>query len=250
MTSFAIKLIAILAMTVDHTAAIFGQEGLMSLFPSLTLTCSYHIINIMRGVGRIAFPLFAFQVAQSSRKTHSMTKYIGRLALLAVLTEPIFYASLSLEAATVQGFLKNLLGFNLNNVFFTFTLAVSVIYIYQLLEAKKHRWILFIPAFAAGIFLCGYIGSDYGMPGILLVVLMYLSKTKLHTCIVITVWSICVYLAPGLLLYNVVDCLCAILSCVLICIYNGERGKSFKWFFYIYYPTHLLILSLLRGVIS
>lgn len=144
MTSYFIKITAVIAMTIDHVAAIIGQMGLLSIFPSLSLQTSYYIINLMRAIGRIAFPLYAFMIAEGARKTCSMPKYIGRLILFAFISEPVFYYALSLEAPTFSGFFENLLGLNLGNVFFTLTLAAITIYIYQLLEHKQSKYLWFV----------------------------------------------------------------------------------------------------------
>ena len=83
MTSFRLKIIAIISMTLDHAAKIIGQAGLLAIFPN-AVSVTYDIIKIMEGLGRLAFPLFAFMIAEGCRKTHSMPRYIGRLSLFAL----------------------------------------------------------------------------------------------------------------------------------------------------------------------
>lgn len=252
MTTFCLKIIAIIAMSIDHAAAMIGQMGLMTIFPSLSLNTSYHMIHIMRGIGRIAFPLFAFMIAEGARKTRSMPKYIGRLGLFALISEPFFYYSHSLKTPTFGGFIENLSGLNFGNVFFTLTLAAIAIYAYQLLERKKSKYLLlqFAPIFLTILFIGGYIGCDYGMAGILLIVTLYLTKSKRQKSFVILIWSVCLYVVGQVSLYNVVNCLCSAASCVLIWNYNGKRGRPLKWSFYIYYPAHLLAIACLSHVLK
>lgn len=90
MTSFALKLVAIIAMTLDHVASFIGQHGLMNLF-SLDTHTSYVLMQWLHGIGRMAFPLFVFLLVEGTRKTRSMPRYIGRLALFALISEPFFY---------------------------------------------------------------------------------------------------------------------------------------------------------------
>lgn len=250
MTSFFIKIIAIISMTVDHTAAVIGQMGILSIFPSLTLVSSSHIIKFMRGLGRIAFPLFAFQISESARKTRCMPKYIGRLAIFALISEPFFYFSLSLDSPSVSGFLRNISTLNFNNVFFTLMFSVIALYSYQRLSSNPKKRFLYIPILITCIFICGYIGSDYGMSGVILIFSLYLSKTKLQTCLIIVIWSFLVYAIPEFSANSLINCLFAISSCSIICSYNGKKGISARWLFYIYYPTHLLILSFIDKTIT
>lgn len=251
MTSFCLKIIAAIAMTVDHAAAIIGQMGLISMFPNMSLNISYHIINVMRGIGRIAYPIFAFLIAEGAGKTRSMPKYIGRLFLFALISEPFFYFALSLESPSISGFFENIASLNLGNVYFTLALAATAIYLYQLIESKKSQHLLlqFAPICLLIVFIGGYIGCDYGMIGILLIVTLYLVKTPSRKCIVVLIWSTYTYLLGQLSMYNVIHCFCSAASCVLIWGYNGKRGVPFKWSFYIYYPLHLLILLLLKYAI-
>jgi len=262
MTSYRLKIIAMIAMTIDHAAGIIGQMGLMSLFPELSLGESAQIIGLMHGIGRMAFPLFAFLLAEGAGKTRSMPKYIGRLVLFALVSEPFFYCALSLEAPTFANLWDNICSFRFGNVFFTLVLGAAAIYVYQLLERRKMkcRWLVFVPA-CLTIALAGEaIGCDYGMSGILLIVALYLVKTKTQKSAVVLVWAVALYILgqtfvgtgfrwSQLSARNVANCLWAASSCLLFCRYNGSRGKPLKWCFYIYYPAHLLLLSQLAAVI-
>lgn len=259
MSSFFMKLIAVMAMTIDHFARIVGQTGLMKLFPDLPLSTSYWIINAMKGIGRIAFPLFAFMIAEGVSKTRSTIKYIGRLALFAIISEPFFYYGFNIQNASVGGFLDSLQKLNLTNVFFTLTLGAIAIWIYQLLEQKKSKKLLFlfVPVLLMILLIGGYIGCDYGIAGIILIVALYIAKTKSQKSIVILVWSIGLYIiSQGMgdwsqvWTFPILNCVCAALSSVLIWFYNGKRGKPVKWSFYIYYPAHILILACLSNIIS
>ena len=252
MTSFFIKLTAALAMTVDHTAASIGQ---LRLFPTLPLHTSYRLMNLMHGFGRLAFPLYAFLLAEGARKTRSMPRYIGRLFLFAVISEPFFYCALGLETPTIAGFWENVMGLNFGNVFFTLTIAACALYIYQILERKKVRnpKRAFLPVFLIAAFLSQYIGSDYGAWGVALIIALYFAETKPQKCAVLGVWSVLLYAAvwgaAGGWGDVAVNCLFAASSCLLVWKYNGKRGKSCKWWFYAYYPAHLLLLALLKFAI-
>ena len=259
MTSFGLKIIAIIAMTIDHAARIIGQVGLMELFPDMPLSTSYSIIKIMEGFGRMAYPLFAFMIAEGAAKTRSMPKYIGRLALFAMISEPFFYYAFNMRSANAAEFLEGLLHINLTNVFFTLMLGAAAIYAYQLLERKqsKKAQFIFIPICLMIIFIGGYIGCDYGIAGIILIVALFFAKTKPQKAIVILVWSVGLYiLGQGfgnwsqVWTYPILNCICAAASVILIWLYNGKRGKPLKWSFYIYYPAHLFVIACLSNVLT
>lgn len=263
MTTFSLKIIAIIAMTVDHFAKILGQSGLLSIFPGMSLSTSYLIINLMEGIGRIAFPLFAFMIAEGASKTHSLPKYIGRLMLFAVISEPIFYYAFSIQTASVEGFFTGLLRLHLTNVFFTLALGVVAIYIYQMLEKKpsKKKLLIFIPALLFLILFAGYAKCDYGIAGVILIIAFYLAKKKIYKIAVIVVWALGLYIFgqafngfgfnwSQVTSYAVIDCICAIIPGIWIWFYNGKRGKPLKWSFYIYYPAHLLIFACLSNVLQ
>ncbi len=258
MTSLQLKIIAIIAMTIDHAAKIIGQSGLMALFPDMSLHTSYFIINLMEAIGRIAFPLFAFMISEGASKTHSILKYIVRLALFAIISEPFFYCAFNIQTATFRGFIDSLSRLHLTNVFFTLSLGVIAIYIYQQLEKKKSKKLilLFVPLFLTLIFIVGYIKCDYGVAGILLIVLLFITKTKLQKTVVICAWSLGLYIFgqafngfgfnwAQITVFSMVNCICSAFPCILIWFYGGKRGRPLKWIFYIYYPAHLFFLTLL-----
>ena len=62
-TSFTLKVIALVAMTLDHIGKIVGQRGLISLCPALSLLISSKILDFLEFYGRLAFPIFAFLIA-------------------------------------------------------------------------------------------------------------------------------------------------------------------------------------------
>lgn len=251
MTSFQLKIIAILAMTIDHTASVLGQMG---LFPNLPTAISYPIMELMGSIGRMAFPLFAFMIAEGAQKTGSMPKYIGRLALFAVISEPVFYFSHWRYSPTLLGLLQNILDLNFGNVLFTLALGAAAIYFYQFLERKqgKHGKLWFIPIFLLIVYIAGSINCDYGMAGVFLIVFLFLARTKFQKCIVILFWTVCLYgfgQSYNPLSDILMDCFFAALSCVFVWFYNGKRGKGLKWSFYVYYPAHLLVLTMIHAML-
>lgn len=110
MSSFILKIVAILTMTIDHVGLILFNNNL-----------------IFRTLGRIAMPIFAFQIAVGFKNTHSKSKYILRIFLLAIISEIPFDLML---------YSSNYSTANLN-ICFCFTLALIALYLIDLGKNNK-----------------------------------------------------------------------------------------------------------------
>lgn len=258
MTAFALKILAIVTMTLDHIDTVLGQRGLMTLF-SLSETVALHLGDLMTVLGRLAFPIFAFCIAEGAKKTRSMPKYIGRLALFAVISEPIYFAvhsrSFGMEISVADFVEFVLVRQNYSNVLFTLTLGALALYGYQLLVRKQipHPKLWFIPIGVAAAFAAEYFGCNYGIAGVVLILGLYFAGNNTQRAILIVAWSLYLYIIyQGMGAWNqvwtrpILKFLAASASAIPICLYNGKQGKKLKWTFYLYYPAHLLVLLLLR----
>lgn len=264
MSSFALKIIAIVCMTLDHFDTIIGQGGLLQLYPdpeaalasmeALSLTSG--ILFPMEVLGRAAFPLFAFMLAEGCAKTHSMPRYLGRLALFAVISEPFFYFAFGYRPS-FSGLLNEFALLNFTNVFFTLFLAALSIFIFQKLSGKYEAKGAVISLIAALVLALAaeYFDTDYGAMGVFLIVALYLTRErKAVQCTVIVLWSMILYLCDGFRPewysfsnpWQIKSFIGACLACIPVLLYNGKRGRAMKWTFYIYYPAHLLVLTLIN----
>lgn len=267
MTSFALKIIAIVSMTLDHFAKIIGQGGPLQLYSDPVsamnspdaLRMTSFILHLMEVLGRMAFPLFAFMLAEGCAKTRSMPRYLGRLALFAVISEPFYYFAFGFEPS-VAGLFGNLAQLRFTNVFFTLFIGALAVYIFQKLTAKfgVKGWII------AGItvvflsFAAGFFKTDYGAMGVLLIAALYLTRGRRGVqCAVVALWAAALYPGGRLLtsglsgaLSGFEEGLGACLACIPIMLYNGERGRRMKWAFYVYYPAHLLVLTLIDRALT
>lgn len=239
MTWNVLKWVAIAAMLIDHTAAVLG-----GWLPPL---CS----GLMRDVGRIAFPIFAYGIAQGCVYTHSARRYLGRLLLFAVLSEIPY--RLALRAGS--------LAFGLFNVFFTLLAGAACCQLVKFCRSKGRRWAwaAVVPV-AAIVLLCEILGTDYGGFGVLCILLPYLFWES-KPARLIALGSVVAFLYvvvshfqgfsyplwwmenPSALGSMLQQTLFALAGVGLIALYNGQPGsKKGKWAFYIFYPAHLLAL--------
>ena len=230
-----IKLIAIVSMLIDHTGAIF--QGYLPA----------DMYTLMRAVGRIAFPLFAFFIIEGFTHTRNVKNYLLRLAVFAVLSEiPFDYAFF--------GWSGRLFSWGHQNVFVTLTLGLAVIWLLDTIRTRMTS-MNFLPHLAQllltvlviflSVSLADLLGGDYGHMGMLLMLLFYFARgNKLGQVLALTAW---------LLLYDYsigrVTELYAIVDILPILFYNGKKGTLPvpKLLFYGFYPVHLLVLTLIRN---
>jgi hypothetical protein len=162
MSGFVLKMIALASMFVDHTGFAFS---------------ALYDTNILRGIGRLAFPIYVFLIAEGCRKTSSISKYAIRLGIFAIISEMPFDL-FSGNVHSYQG-LSNLsiLDFSSQNVFFT--LALGVVAIMLAKKLQKGIMAAVVPiAILAVVLLGDFLGTDYGSAGVFFILLMHLAAPK------------------------------------------------------------------------
>ncbi len=216
MTSTILKIIALVTMIIDHTGAIF--------FPQYI---------ILRIIGRIAFPIYCFLLIEGYHRTKDIKKYGLRLLLFAVISEiPFDYA------------FYGEVGFTHQNIFFTLTLGL--IFIYMIDHYFKINPFTATLAMIITVFLAEYLNTDYGLLGIIYILIFYIAS-KIEGPARIIFMFIMLYIISATLSFGIQSY--AVLSIVFIAAYNGKKGSSgplLKYGFYAAYPLHLLILYLLQ----
>ncbi len=239
-----IKMIAIVTMLIDHiAAAVFDRvlisQGLLEANTSVETAgqfmqehiALYTLDSIMRMIGRISFPIFCFLLIEGFLHTHNLKKYIGRMLLFAVASEIPFDLA----------FMGKVCDWGYQNVFLTLVIGLLVLTGFQMIREKEemHRIvmiILHVLILAAGMGAAFLIKSDYGAYGVLTVAVMYLLRKNriwelLAGCTVLTVMSFVEF--------------SSFIVILPVHFYNGKKGWNMKYFFYFFYPVHLLILYLI-----
>lgn len=216
MTSATLQWIALLTMTIDH----IGYR----LFPGT---------DIFRIVGRLAFPLFVFMLAEGFAHTSGRGKYIGRLALFALLSE-IPYQVFAHGAYWWAYVLLD--RFLWGNIFFE--LALIFLALWSIQAAREKNKLFYVGA-AACVVLAGFAGTMYGGYGVLMGICFYIFREKRWLAIAcLAALTACYCLQHGSMFQ-----LYAVAAAVPIYFYNGARGPRLpKYFSYIYYPAHLLVI--------
>ena len=220
-SNFNLKLLAIITMTIDHSAIIFRPPY-------------YHLFRI---IGRISFPLFAFLLVEGFIHTNNYKKYLLRLLLLACISELIYDYTL----------FNKLFTFTNQNIFFTLSLGLITIKILKkikmALSNQKDKILKNILIFSSTILIIIIMGLislllnfSYGFLGILIISLFYLFRNKPKLLVPSFLLAI-IFLSSSALE------LAAIFALIPLLLYNGKLGYNNKLLFYSYYPLHLLILK-------
>ncbi len=216
----SLKLIAIITMFIDHFAICLAREfDFMTICLFSALGKEFSIYYIMRKIGRLAFPIFCFLITEGFLHTRNKRKYGISLLLFALISEIPY-----------DLFLYNqLFHIGKQNIFFTLFLGYITLNILESNKPKKTKYFLAL----CPVILSVFISADYGIRGVLFIIFLYYlrNQTFLRTLLAFP------FLSGGYAAW------CAFLP---INMYNGKRGfiKSnfLKYFFYAFYPAHLILL--------
>jgi len=236
MSSFVIKLIAIITMTMDHyNDAVIGHFTFLSVF------------------GRIAFPLFCFQLVVGYSKTSNVWKYMLRMMLFAVVSALPHYIFVNVSNFEFAP-----------NVMFTLSLGLIAMYIFDKQIDKPYGDIIKVLVIAGICIMSSLIKCEYEIWGVLLILFIHMfypfnneinffgNKLKINkemnialflTGIIIFSVVKYIYLWNITTILNVASLTIAtVIPAIIMLLFNGKRGPALKYAFYIYYPIHFLIL--------
>lgn len=213
-----LKLIAIITMTIDHIGLILLND-----------------YTPFRIIGRIAFPIFAYFISEGCRYTKNRFRYFLNVFLLGVVCQGIFFG----------------VGNSLhNNILLTFSISILFVYVYNwfILHKKGIVWIILSLSllYIAIELLSDYnITFDYGFYGIILPWIISLSNDKNYKLLLTIAGLTLISLSlQGIQWYS-------FLAIPFLFLYNGKRGKlNIKYFFYAFYPLHMVIIYIIDLLIN
>ena len=231
MNSFYLHIFAMFCMLLDHA---WG----MGLLENDIFTC----------IGRLAFPIFAFMIVEGYFKTSNLKRYAGRLFIFAIISEIPY--NLMMGDSIFNPYSQN--------VFWTLLIGLGLVYLIE--RVKNRRLYVRIPVIGLCLFLGFFLGLigmiDYNFAGIYMILVFYFFRGHKWYHFVgqlICLWSINVELLAGLdyvipigeYTFYLTRQGLALLSLIPIWLYNGKQGyynKYIKYFYYSFYPLHILIL--------
>ena len=244
MSAFVLRLIACLTMLIDHIGLVFAED-LASIHPLLPV--------IFRVIGRLAFPLFAFGIAEGVTHTSSPGKYILRMFIFALIAQIPFMLMVGTHSTgiAINLFEHQIILAKKCSVMVTLLLGLIVC---SSIHEGKHFYAALALGF--GYILDKTIGMDYGMLGVLFITALYLSRqSKVGRSLVMVLFCVCFYL-PELTAFasklistgkpeftkRVIQFFAMCVPAVLTLFYNGRQGVKAKAFTYSFYPVHMLLL--------
>jgi putative fimbrial assembly protein fimC len=225
-----LKLIAIIAMTIDHLTWLF--------FPGLQrvwYVCLLHII------GRLTAPIMWFFIAEGSHYTKNPKKYITRLFVFAIISHFAYSFAFGLNPIPFKSGI-----FNQTSVIWSLAIAAALIFIVN--KYKLSYWKNF-----ALILLANLLSFPADWSCIATMVPFYLYnhrgdfKKQVRDFILFGFMYVLIYFIFIDKVYGILQ-LFIFLSIPVLSLYNGKAGnnRNMKWLFYIYYPAHLVIVGVLR----
>lgn len=232
--SFVLKLIAIIAMTIDHIAALFFSDvGAIYFF--------------MRCIGAVTFPVMAYLIGEGYRKTKDLKKYKLRLFCFSIISMLPF----------ALAFGRDTLGLNVG---FTLLFGLFAIEVYN---SIKNIWLKWILIALISIFSFDF---DWGFIGPLMILMLYLSDNDKKKIIASLLAGVILFVvknyAEVFILYGKVIPINALINskaflrhigflgaALAIFSYDGTQKRKIKYLFYFYYPFHLFILGIIMRLV-
>ena len=198
-----LKVIAMISMVIDHIALYLMEHGTV-------------LYETMRCIGRIAFPVFAFLIAEGFIHTRSRYRYFFTLLGFAVISEISWYLLNGADGT--------------HNVMFTLALGVATLMVLEnLLQRSMVLGFLWTHGMAG---LASWLGVDYEWRGIIVIVIFYLYSRGMQF---FSTFALMIH-------YGVIG---AVMACMILYLYNGKRGfvqgSIAKYGFYAFYPAHFIL---------
>ncbi len=220
MTGFTLKLIAVISMLIDHTGDV--------LYPGqLWLRC----------IGRLAFSIYCFLLVEGFLHTRNLKNYMLRLLAFGIVSEVPFDLA----------FYSTFIDFDHQNVFWTLLLGLMAISLMSMVKYDSIylKYLLQIMIAVPFGIVAQLMHADYRWIGVGLIASMYI----FHDIEVLKVGAGVILMLP--VFTNQIEYF-GVLSYMPMHFYNGSRGlnnQACKWFFYVFYPVHLIVLVIIREIL-
>ena len=212
-----LKLIAIIAMLIDHIGGVFFPE-----------------VGWFRWIGRLAFPIFCYCMTVGLLYTRNIKKYLFRLGLFAVISQPFYVLAFHPHDFVAE--------FTNWNIFFTLFLSLLAMW-----GLTTRRWWLFV----LGVLVLAFGSFDYNYNGVILMLIFYFCRNKpallagLYTLFWIpALWGGSLEDPLALVVggHAVNWTIFGLLALPLILCRTHSGIRIPKWFFYAFYPAHVYLL--------
>ena len=226
-----LKLIAIIAMTIDHFADLLYPN-----YPAAPIPVLLHVI------GRLTAPIMWFFISEGYHYTKNVKKYMLRLGIFAIVSHFAYCFGFGIELNPLKGGI-----FNRTSVMYPLFITVVIMYIDEYVKSLK-PWLKHIIIF---ILVWSAFPADWSCIAVLAIIGISKNRGNLKKQMLTIILWVTVYAIVSFFFVSKVYAFVmfgVLLVYPVLKLYNGERGNArwMKWFFYLYYPAHLIALGILR----
>ena len=226
-----LKLIAIIAMTIDH-----GADLLYPGFPFEPAPLILHFI------GRLTAPVMWFFVCEGFYYTKDVKKYLLRLGIFTIVSHFAYCFGFGISLNPLEGGV-----FNRTSIMYPLFISVAVLYIQDYMTS----WVEWQKKLLQTLLVISCFPADWSCIAVLAILAMYRERGNLEKQIIRMFGWVFVYGVVSFLFVSkvyAIELIGVLMVYPLLKLYNGERGKVqwMKWFFYMYYPLHLIIIGIIR----
>lgn len=223
MNSFILKIIACITMFIDHIGYVIFDGA-----------------SWFNYIGRLAFPIFSFQISEGYIHTSNIKKYFIRLLIFALVSQIpfILFSSIISDDITL-------------NVIFTLIFGLFSIHIYY----KYNKFLGIASAILFGI-IAQITNCDYGFYGVAItflfsvfhnhkivsVVGFAVTTIIYYSCRIFNYWDYGIEVFKYAFSYYIPYAICTLLSIIFILLYNKKKGPNSRYLLYLFYPLHLLLI--------
>lgn len=239
LNSNQLKVIAIIAMTIDHVTSVI-YSGYPASWPGWPQESWW--ILLLHIIGRLTAPMMWFFIAEGYYYTKNVKRYAARMFIFA------FVSHFAYNFAFGIPFIPFSTGVYINqtSVLWSLAWAIVTLYIYEEVNIKQWQKHIILTAVCIITF-C----ADWSCLAVLSILSIYryrgnLKKQVTEMLKFVSYYAIGYFFWADKLMGAIQ--LMVIIVVLFVMLYNGERGKwkGMKWFFYIYYPAHLVLCGFLR----
>ena len=266
-----LKLICITSMFIDHIAAVLIMRWIAeggnwdTAFMGTGITV-YQLYRIFKSIGRLALPMYCFFLVEGFFHTRNRRKYASRLLVFALISEiPFDWAFNTYPKITPSGIINLMPELGHQNIFFTLfigfmmmwgmdeirkridTLNISTNFIKLLFKGIAFLFILIAASVTATVLKTDYVSIC--IIAIAAIYVVYLPNgsdskpVKLRQMIGFALGTLVLCMASSLGHFG-------FFALIPMYLYNGQRGRQNKYFFYAFYPVHLLLLAIVGMLLS
>ena len=238
-----LKLLACVTMLIDHIGYVLVNPMYQQVRTlgggGMEVKLLYMGYLLLRCIGRLSFPMFAFLLVEGFNRTRNRKKYALRLIIGALLAEIPF--NLVVSGSPIWRYKQSIM----------VTLLLGFCALLAMERCKKLAW---KPVVMLPFSLLGYLlKTDYGWGGVMLIALFELSRYTFNWNLIRFFGMLVLFhYMPSSVLrfggFSIPMQALGALSMLFIAAYDGRKltgSKAVQWAFYLFYPVHLLVLYLI-----